>query len=729
MSTASIRTLKSCAAVALLGLMAACSGGSGGDNGAPVDAGSAGGGGSSGGGGTGNGNGGQAAAPVAEFTATPVAGSTVEFDASASTVSGANATYYWTFGSLFSSPASGVRVTHQFASASYYEVTLTVTDELGRQATTTKTIEVRLNAMPNLVGLPLADAIAVMAANGPPLTNIRQSFDSTQPAGTVINQYSSAESRYVEIASSLNVTDVFFGIPPTFLLYDPASQYRLPTFPDLARIAVVGTTSISDYELAEVVVRIGGVDTRLSYAPRVPNCPGRRGTTPCPGYWGDVSFAGQPVGVVTFEIRARDVLGNEFVRVYAVVHDNPPQLTVTQPVDGSVAFGTLPIDASCSDDSFCMIEVRVDGTMVSFATGVLTRQITLTTPVNSTAHIDIVARDERQTTSAERTIHHEDPARLNTVTVVPGEILDACGTRVMYVTPGTTGDRLLIRDTATGNEEEIPALGRSVRAARAFLLSNGAVFESSPAGGGTLSASLWRLGALTDLGAITADTLSVSGDFAIFNTGSTLRRLEATSGAIDVVTTTGEPVNNAVGTDGTVVFWGAGPAHQLFRYRSGSVTALSNAPTQSHAWPLTDGDNTVFRKSVPNQNVYNIALLEGTTETSLASGLTSTPQPHTDYAIANGWVAFTSPGAQLQKHVHVRSPDGTAQQRTIFSTSSRIDTLRGNGDIMVVNQTRRYFSDGVNFIPISYAAGESYLLNDRWHVAIRGTLLEVNTDN
>jgi PKD repeat protein len=727
MSTASIRTLKSCAVAALLALTAACSGGSGGDGGAPAGAGGAGGGGS--GGGTGTGNGGQASAPVAEFTATPIAGSTVEFDASASTVSGANATYYWTFGSLFSSPASGVRVTHQFPSARYYDVTLTVTDELGRQSTTTKTIEVPVNALPNLVGLPLADAIAVMAANGPPLTDIRQTFDSAQPAGTVVNQYSSAETRYVEIASSLNVTDVFFGVPPAFLLYDPASQYRLATFPDLARIAVVGTTAISDYELAEVVVRIGGVDTRLSYAPRVPGCP-RRGSTPCPGYWGDVSFAGQPVGVVTFEIRARDVLGNEFVRIYPVVHDNPPQLTVTQPVDGSVALGTLPIDASCSDDSFCTIEIRVGGTLVSFATGVLTRQITLTTPINSTARIDIVARDERQAASVERTVYHEDPARLNVVTIVPGEILDARGTRVMYVTSGTTGDRLLIRDTATGNEEEIPVLGRSVRPARAFLLSNGAVFESSPADGdGTQSASLWRLGVLTDLGPITADTLSVSGDFAIFNTGSTLRRLAATSGAIDVVTTTGEPVNNTVGSDGTVVFWGAGPAHQLFRYRSGSVTALSNAPTQSHAWPLTDGDNTVFRKSVPNQNIYNIALLEGTTETSLASGLTDTPQPRTDYAIANGWVAFTSPGAQLQKHVHVRGPAGTAQQRTIFSTSSRIDTLRGNGDIMVVNQTRRYFSDGVNFIPISYATGESYLLNDRWHVAIRGTLLEVDTSN
>ena len=48
---------------------------------------------------------------------------------------------------------------------------------------------------------------------------------------------------------------------------------------------------------------------------------------------------------------------------------------------------------------------------------------------------------------------------------------------------------------------------------------------------------------------------------------------------------------------------------------------------------------------------------------------------------------------------------------------------------MVDNQTRRYFSDGVNLIPISNAAGESFVLNDRWHVAIKGTLLEVHTTN
>src|SRR5687767_14229701 len=55
-----------------------------------------------------------------------------------------------------------------------------------------------------------------------------------------------------------------------------------------------------------------------------------------------------------------------------------------------------------------------------------------------------------------------------------------------------------------------------------------------------------------------------------------------------------------------------------------------------------------------------------------------------------------------------------------------LNNVRDTGGVMVVNQTRRYFSDGVTFITISQAIGESYVLNDRWHVAIKGTLLEVN---
>jgi hypothetical protein len=230
-------------------------------------------------------------------------------------------------------------------------------------------------------------------------------------------------------------------------------------------------------------------------------------------------------------------------------------------------------------------------------------------------------------------------------------------------------------------------------------------------------------------------SLWVAGEFAIYSTSTSpnvlLRLFVSSTGLSADVSATAELTNNSVAADGTVAFWAGAPAHQLFRYRAGVQTALTNAPTQSHAWPLTDGENTVFRKSVPGQNAYNIALLEGTTEIALASALNYNPQPRTDYAIANGWVAFTSLSAQQQKQVHVRSPGptGTVQQRTQFSTPSRIETLRDNGELMLINQSRRLFSDGVNLMPVSSVNGVSYVVNGAWHIAIRGTLFAVDTSD
>jgi hypothetical protein len=706
------------------GALAACGGGGGGDDG-DADAGRS--------SDVGNVD---VSAPVADFAVTPIPGAPmwIEFDSNQAWWIG-DATFDWTIGDSPPVTASGPRVAHGFSREGTFEVALTVTDELGRQATKTKWLRVTPSIvtlvsdtrrpMPNLVGMTQTEATATLNAIGLPLSGVTPVVSNTHSPGTVVSQWPAVDSNLndpnitgarISVASWIGFGDVY--------VWQNSYERRLserPLVPDAVRLVVRDVRSV--YEIASVVARIGGTDTTLSYATRVP-CSGSVRIS-CPGYFGDVSFAAQGVGEVAFEIRARDVVGNEIVGAYTVIHDNPPQLFVGQPANDSVVFGTLPVDVHCGDDSSCTVEIRVNGTTVASAPGHVGGPITLSTPVNTTVQIGMIARDERQSVSHSRTVYHEDPARLSVVDVVPGEIIDARGTRVLSYIEIATGDRLLIRDTATGSDEEIPIVGRSIQPTRAFLLSNGAIFESSSVTGCSCqSVSLWRLGSLTTLGSVTSGTLSVSGEFAIFNEGNTLRRLDAQSGAVDVVTTTGERLGNSVTADGTVVFWGDGPAHQLYRYRAGLVTALTNAPTLSHAWPLTDGDNTVFRRSLPNQTVHDIMLLEDTTATTVVSGLTTA----LGYRIANGWVAFENLGAQLQRQVFVRSPSGIIQQRTIFGTSSQIEWLRGNGELTVINQTRRYFSDGVN-LPISQAIGESYLLADRWHVAIKGTLLAVNTTN
>ena len=95
-------------------------------------------------GGDGGGGGGGNEAPTASFTSSPSApapGDTVTFDAADSTdTDGTIDSYEWTFGD--GSSATGQSVTHTYASAGDYTVSLTVTDDAGGTDTASKTVSV-----------------------------------------------------------------------------------------------------------------------------------------------------------------------------------------------------------------------------------------------------------------------------------------------------------------------------------------------------------------------------------------------------------------------------------------------------------------------------------------------------------------------------------------------------------------------------------------------------------
>jgi len=682
-------------------------------------------------------------APIAAFTATPASGPlplTVQLDASTSSVSG-GATIRWDFGDLDistntpSAPGSDVRTTHVFNYADSFAVTLTVTDDRGRVSRSSRTIEVGTRTMPNLSGMSQAQATAALAAIGIPLSGAAPVMSDVVPVGTVVGQTPAAGEHLVQLPSVFINLSTPIVVREVYIRRGTLSpgQWEVPASTvvrgDLNRIAVHGVGSI--FEVAQVVARVGGVDTPLLYSNHTDYC--IRHTSPCPGYVADVSFAGQPVGELTFEIRARDVVGNEWVRAYTITHDSAPTLSVTQPVNNGAYLGIVPVQASCADDTGCNIDVLVGG--VTYASGpALNTTIDLRSFVNSAVSIEFRVQDARNLPGQLfQTALIEDPTRLTVVAQVPGDILDANGTRVLYAIYDATGDWLGIRDLSTGAEERHQAVGRSIW--RAVLLPGGAIYVTTAAGSSVRSATLWRQGVVTDLGPIVENSLAVSGAFAIYysianSPANVIRLLDATTGTIEDVSLSSES-RGSVAADGTVVFSQGAPTHQLYRYRAGVQIQLTTAPTQSHVRPLTDGANTVFRTSLPNQSTYNVALLEGATEIGLASALSYDPQPGADYSIANGWVAFTRPGAQQQRQIYVRSPgpSGTIQQRTQYSTSSLIEALRDNGELMFFNQSRRYFSDGVSLAPISSQNGAAFLLNDVWHVAIRGTLFAVDTSD
>jgi PKD repeat protein len=90
---------------------------------------------------------GQSAAPTAEFTfspANPQPNDDVRFNASASVATAGRSivSYVWDFGD--GGTATGVQVTRRYTQARTYNVTLTVTDDLGRMSVVTKPLDVAL---------------------------------------------------------------------------------------------------------------------------------------------------------------------------------------------------------------------------------------------------------------------------------------------------------------------------------------------------------------------------------------------------------------------------------------------------------------------------------------------------------------------------------------------------------------------------------------------------------
>lgn len=125
-------------------------------------------------------------APTASFTATPATGTaplTVAFDASASTdPDGTIAAYAWAFGD--NSTGSGRTASHTFATAGTYSVRLTVTDNAGATASTTR--DVTVTSAPPPVNQPPVAAFSATPLSG--VAPLSVSFDagaSTDPDGTI----------------------------------------------------------------------------------------------------------------------------------------------------------------------------------------------------------------------------------------------------------------------------------------------------------------------------------------------------------------------------------------------------------------------------------------------------------------------------------------------------------------------------------------------------------------
>ncbi len=452
---------------------------------------------------------------------------------------------------------------------------------------------------------------------------------------------------------------------------------------------------------------------------------------PHPGWVGEISLSGLTKGPQTLLIHVQDVLGGSASRWVNFIFNEKPTLSVEEPLPASVAGPTINVKVSSSDDDEedCQLEVwavpsgspeqlvasggelmdeEVD--LSDFARWELRWQVTLQFRAIDSAG---------QVTSEGRLVYVVSNARLTHAHSVTGEIWDVQHDHILHL----DGDVLKIDDLSSGQqtavlEGESPWCG--------FLTPKGAILV-------TPDRHLFRLldfrdGQVVDLGQPnSATSLRVKGDYAIWNDGSILVLRDLVTGSNTTVSVNSGNCDNDVTADGEVVYWSC-PGYQVYRYHQGDTWQLSNNTDRRNIYPLTDGVHVVYRSSTPALEEHMIALHGPAGEIILAEAMPFEPQPGRDYAVNGGWVAFTKLGTSGQLQVWTRSPSAELEKRSLLGSSTYIEALNPDGEVIFVSGNDKYLSSpGQGFHSLGRYPTNAFWQDGQWLVAIGRTLFTLDT--
>ncbi len=458
------------------------------------------------------------------------------------------------------------------------------------------------------------------------------------------------------------------------------------------------------------------------------------------GFVGQLSLTSVNSGTYTLTVNARDVDGDIVSKELSITLDNPPVISIVEPLPYTVARPGLPVDVSCTDDvAGCDLTIKVQGVDSELASGVdvLTETLDLTAFDGEGLVLRFQAQDTSgQRSSVLRNVFVEQSTNLDTIAEFPGRILDFDGQRALVLTSEEAGDRLDIHDIGSSTVEMVEVLPNLiVSTGNSFLTGFGAIYtaQSTPGGGTTARTYDWNNGTLTDLGRPnSAMSLTVAGDYAIWNTGGLAPGLwlrQLSTGTDTLVSSSAGNWRNDVAENGVVAYWSCCSAYTIRKYDAGAETTLASDVAYWNTYPLTDGNGAVYRKHNPccASQQYAISFHDGASETVITNFRAREIITGQDYQIREGWIAYTELGGLGQTHVWTRDPGGSLLQRTVFGSDSYIDELGPDGEVMLINSKRRYFSDasGQN-VEVSSSLGTSANLAGTWYVTIGRSLFTVN---
>jgi hypothetical protein len=452
---------------------------------------------------------------------------------------------------------------------------------------------------------------------------------------------------------------------------------------------LLGVQITSTFQIATVIASAGGPAAALTFdGPR--------------DWLGTLPLGDRPRGRIGIVITATDVMGNVSDVVLDVVHDRPPVISATAPVEGAVLSANVLVDARCTDDdpAGCVsLVVRVATTEFAREKEVVSRTIDFSAVDGLRIDLEFVALDSAGNRSTVlRHVYIDSSPQVTTLAELPGAVWDVAGSRVLYLDVSGAVPTLAVRNLVSGATVTVDA--------NAYLVDPDGIYQSfgllTPTGAlyvpiirrngfpwGELFE--WRAGTVSNISSFSGLTLRVAGNWAIYVSSAPvaalwLRDLGAgTSGIVSVISEVGDVAEN-----GDVAFAGG---NDIFRFRVGTVQRLTNDPpgTVVNRQPVTDGINVVYSKDpTAGPSAGRIAMHDGTTETLLTPPA-ARPLPGTTYAAGGGFVAYAMEDALGTRQIWRRGPQGD-RQLTVFAAPSAIDAMGPDGTVILNNSRtgRRY---------------------------------------
>jgi hypothetical protein len=402
-----------------------------------------------------------------------------------------------------------------------------------------------------------------------------------------------------------------------------------------------------------------------------------------------LELAGTPRGPTELRVVATTVNGDTSVIVVPFVHDGPPSVAVSAPVNNTVARPELRLDADCTDDdpagcrsvSAWVYQTPPLAPVATGTTGIHTT-VSLAQYEGERVFVEFRARDsygQESVTSAD-TVYVESSTALAEVASAGTYLRDTDLNRVLF-----TDAMGALRLRSGGTETLIANRGGG------RLHPQGVIYGSA--------AGLydWRGGAPVYLGVATS-FLRVEDSWAVWMNGLNLYRRDLAGGTTALVSSDVSNGYYDVTGSGVVAFSTTGRSadgYDVYLFNGNGTTRIT-ADADASFWnvePVTDGTNVLYLKSAQGGSstlqAGHIALWRNGTETLL----TSQPRrafPRMDYDVNGGWIAYTNVDAGNILQVYTRAPDGTERRATSAGGNSELRALGADGTVVYANNGSVY---------------------------------------